>query len=126
MGNQQMLPLLLAAVLVGLAIVRGMAVIEETNRLETQSQVQAALLSTAERAQMWYRKPAALGGGERSFAQISWRRLNLNPDTPIGSFKMSEKTDKSFRLSGVSREDPSVIISYVVYADSVVLQSGQR
>ncbi len=122
MGNQQMLPLVLAAVLVGLAIVRGIAVVDETKRLENETQMQAALLNTAERAQMWYRKPAALGGGERSFAQISWRKLNLNPNTPVGTFSMSEKTEGSFRLTGVSVEDAAVIISYVVYADSVALQ----
>lgn len=122
MGNQQMLPLLLATVLVALAIVRGLGVLEETNRLENEAQIQMALLSTAERAQMWYRKPAAIGGGEQSFAQIGWRKLNLNPNTPVGKFTMSEKTDSSFRLTGVSHEDPSLVVSYVVYADSVSLQ----
>ena len=122
MGNQQMLPLVLAAVLVGLAMVRGMAVIDETNRLETETQMQAALLSTAERAQMWYRKPTAIGGGGQSFAQVSWRKLNLNPNTPVGKFSMSEKTHGSFRLTGVSLDDPTLVVSYVVYADSVVLK----
>lgn len=122
MGNQQMLPLLLATVLVGLAIVRGLGMLEETNRLENEAQIQMALLTTAERAQMWYRKPAAIGGGEQSFAQVSWRKLNLNPNTPAGKFTMSEKTDRSFRLIGVSHEDPALVVSYVVYADSVILQ----
>lgn len=123
MGNQQMLPLLLAAVLVGLALVRGLTVIAETNRLESEAQMQSALLAAAERAQMWYRKPASLGGGGQSFAEIGWRRLNLNPHTTAGKFAMSEKTKKSFRLTGVSLEDPTVAVSYVVYADSVVLQA---
>lgn len=123
MGNQQMLPLLLAAVLVGLALVRGMGMLEETNRLESEAQIQTALLTTAERAQMWYRKPAALGGGQQSFAEVSWRKLNLNPLTPVGKFAMSEKTKDSFRLTGVSHEDPALVVSYVVYADSVSLLS---
>ncbi|MEK7727491.1 MAG: hypothetical protein AAB354_03710 [candidate division KSB1 bacterium] len=122
MGNQQMLPLLLAAVIVGIALVRGLATLQETNKQDREAQIQQALLGTAERAQVWYRKPATLGGGGRAFSQISWRKLNLNANTPIGKFTMSEKMVDSFRLTGQSVDDPSILVSYVVYADSVILQ----
>ncbi len=122
MGNQQMLTLLLATVIVGIALVRGLAMIKETNKHDREAQIQQSLLDTAERAQVWYRKPATLGGGGRAFSQISWRKLNLNANTLIGKFTMSEKTIDSFRLTGQSVDDPSILVSYVVYADSVVLQ----
>ena len=126
MGNQQMLPLLLAAVIAGIALVRGLTMITEANRHDREAQIQQSLLDTAERAQVWYRKPATLGGGGRAFSQISWRKLNLNANTPLGNFTMSEKTKDSFRLTGVSHEDPALVVSYIVYADSVSLQPTPR
>ncbi len=122
MGNQQLIPLVLAALIVSVAIVRGIGMFQQEFQSQAEKEVQKKLLDVAGRAQMWYRKPAKLGGGGRSFAGISWKKIDVNPNTSFATFIMSHKLPNSVRLTGASLDDPSIIVSYIVYADSVALQ----
>lgn len=122
MGNQQFLPLVLAAIVIGFAIVRGMEMFRDEKINQAKEEIQKRLLDTATRAQAYYRRPAALGGGGHSFATISWKKINVNPNTYFASFTMSEKQPGSVKLTGTSLDDPTISVSCIVYADSVALQ----
>jgi len=122
MGQQQLLPLILAAIVVGVAIITGMDMLAQENRLSHQEEVRRTLLEVGGRAQDWYRRPAALGGGSRSFAAITWQKLNMHASTVSADLKMSDKKQDSFMLTGTSKENPAWVLKYIVYADSVVAQ----
>ncbi|MDZ7266149.1 MAG: hypothetical protein ONB48_02305 [candidate division KSB1 bacterium] len=121
MGNQQLFPLILAAVIVGVALVRGMELYHEEIALHDQQEIQKTLIAAALRAQSWYRTPTAMGGGGRSFASITWAKINFNSNTSIAVLSMSHKRRDSVRLTAVSIENPALRISYTVYPDSLVL-----
>ncbi len=121
MGNQQLFPLVLTAVIIAIAMVRGIELYHQEITLHDQEEIQKSLLTAAVRAQSWYRKPAAMGGGGRSFAAITWAKLNINPQTPIAVLSMSHKQQNSFRLTATSLANPALRISYLVYPDSIAL-----
>jgi hypothetical protein len=122
MGNQQMLHLVLATFIVGIAIVRGMGLYNEERINQNQEEIRNKMLSIAGKAQSWYYRPARIGGGGRSFAAVDWAKLGIDPISPIASFTISETLQESFRLTGVSLDDSTRILSYaIVYPDSVTL-----
>lgn len=122
MGNQQLWYLVLTMIIVGVAILRGLRSYQEDYRTQQEEEMHRTLIEAARRAQSWYRKPAALGGGNHSFAQISWKKININPNSFTAKYSMSDKRRDRVRLTATSQFDPDLIISYVVYADSIVLQ----
>jgi len=121
MGQQQLLPLVLAAIIVGAAILLGMEQFNQERKGDRhKDEIQQYLLGTAERAQAWYRQPKGMGGGGRSFAQITWKNINTAANTDFAVFTMSVKQQASFLLTGVSREDSAIIIKYLVSQDAIV------
>jgi len=119
MGQQQMLLVLMAVMVVGIALVLGLTMFQENAMAANQDEVRDALMTVAVRAQGWYRRPAMLGGGSRSFSQISWTKINFDSSTISGVFTMTNKQQASFRITGVSKEDPSWSLSLLVFADSI-------
>jgi H+/Cl- antiporter ClcA len=122
MGQQQLLPMILAAIVVGVAIITGMDMLAQDSHTAHEEEMRQTLLRVAGRAQEWYRRPTALNGGGRSFAGISWVKLNLKSGTTTATFTMSDKQQDSFTLTGTSKENPAWVLKYIVYADSLVAQ----
>jgi len=121
MGQQQLLPLVLSAIIVGAAILLGMEQFnQERKGHRHKDEIQQYLLTAAGRAQAWYRRPAGMGGGGRSFAQVTWKNITMGASTEAAVFTMSLKQQTSFLLTGRSREDSTIIMKYLVSADSVV------
>ncbi len=121
MGQQQLLPLVLSALIVGAAILFGMKQFTQERKGERhQDEIQQYLLTAAGRAQAWYRQPTGMGGGGRSFAQITWKNINTAANTDFAVFSMSIKQQTSFLLTGVSKEDSTIIVKYLVSASAVV------
>ena len=121
MGQQQMLLLLVASMIVGVAIVAGLDQHVESARRANHDQVRDGLFEMAARAQGWYRRPVALGGGGRSFAEIDWVRLNVDSATTAGHYVMSHQSQDSFRVKAFSVEDPTWSLTLTVYADDFAL-----
>ena len=121
MGQQQLLLLVVAALLVGLAIVAGINQHLESARHANQDQVRDGLFEMAARAQGWYRRPVALGGGGRSFAEIDWTKLDIDSATTAGHYVLSDLSPDSFRVQAFSFEDPAWSLTLTVYADNFAL-----
>lgn len=71
MGQQQILLIVLAAVIVGIAVVVGMQMMGESAIDANKRACTQDLLNLAAKAQQWFRTPTSLGGGGRTFAAIS-------------------------------------------------------
>lgn len=121
MGNYQLLTFILAAIIIGFAVVLGLEAFRDTPFNQQEQEIRGMLLNAAMRAQAYYRRPVQMAGGGRSFATVSWAKLNLNPNTPVATLTMSHRQQKSVCLTGVSLTDPALIIGYRVYADSLVV-----
>ncbi|MFQ5674460.1 MAG: hypothetical protein ACE5G1_01065, partial [bacterium] len=67
MGQQQLLLLVLATILVGVAIVAGLAMFQDSAMNANIDSVTQENVSIASKASEWYNKSVALGGGGGDF-----------------------------------------------------------
>lgn len=107
MGQQQLLLLVLAAVIVGAAILLGISLFGQGAAQANQEAVVHDIMNIASRAQTWYRRPVAMGGGGRSFAglngnlaPINWPASNTN-----GSYSISGGNATTATITGDGTED---------------------
>jgi hypothetical protein len=120
MGQQQLLLLILAALIVGMAMIIGLDMVRENSRAANQDEIRDALVTIAARAQGWYRRPLQLGGGGRSFLKIDFDKINFDDSSHSGTFALTNRLSGRFTVTGVSREDSTWSLSLFVYPDSVV------
>ncbi len=78
MGQQQLLLLVLSAIIVGVSIVIGINMFTSGAAQANEDAVVQDCMMIAARAQEWYRKPGEMGGGNRSFANIDLTKLNID------------------------------------------------
>jgi hypothetical protein len=94
MGQQQLLLVVLGAIIVGFAIIAGYSMLSNDAASSNRDEVSNDLLRYAGVAQSYYKRPKILGGGQRSFNGLRFSRINnkasnlngtytLNPD-PVG------------------------------------------
>lgn len=71
MGQQQLLLIVLSIIIVGIAVVIGLGLFSEGADQADIDQVVQDVVSMGARAQQYYMKPTALGGGGQSFVGIT-------------------------------------------------------
>ena len=116
-----MLLMLVSAMIVGVAIAAGLNQHVESGKRANHDQVRDGLFEMAARAQGWYRRPVALGGGGRSFAAIDWAKLDIDSTTTAGHYVISNQSPDSFRVKAFSVEDPTWSLTLTVFADNFAL-----
>lgn len=116
MGQQQLLLLVLSAVIVGLAVVIGINMFGENAVQANQDAVVQDVLTIATRAQAWYRRPGMLGGGGRTFASVTLDTLKFDPVNANGSYSVVA-TDSTVTVVGTGNE--GITVTVTVYPDSV-------
>ncbi len=116
MGQQQLLLLVLSAVIVGLAIVVGINMFGENAVQANQDAVLQDVLNIASRAQAWARRPALMGGGGGSFNNITLDTLNVDATNANGTYSITE-ADTSATVTGTGTE--GVQVSVIVFPDSI-------
>ncbi len=107
MGQQQLLLLILSAIIVGVAIVMGINMFGENAVQANQDAVTQDVLTIASRAQGWYRRPAQLGGGGRSFNGFNDLQLiNFADSTSNGKYAFTVTGGgDSLQIVGTGQED---------------------
>ena len=117
MGTQQLLLIVLGVIIVGIAVVVGIGIFGNNSQQANADAVLQDCLRVAANAQGYYRKPAMLGGGGKSFvgltlAKCGWKTTsNQN-----GSYALSSVAAGSFIVTGSGNQNTSVVIT--VYPDS--------
>ena len=71
MGQQQLLLIILGVIVVGIAVAVGITMFNDSATSANRDAVTNDLINLASRAQQYYRRPTALGGGGGSFATLS-------------------------------------------------------
>lgn len=125
MGQQQLLLLILAAVIVGVAITLGINMFAQNSAQANQEAVMQDVLTIASRAQAWYRRPVQMGGGGRTFSGMTLADLNFPQSNANGGFALSSLSATSATITGTGVEDADqdgneLQIACVISPDSVV------
>jgi len=120
MGQQQLLLLVLSAIIVGVSIVIGINMFTSGAVQANQDAVLQDCMMMAARAQEWYRKPASMAGGGRSFLGISLSVLNIdsvnvNVSAP---FTLVNTGGQQATIVGTGVE--GMIVTVIVDPDSIV------
>jgi len=123
MGQQQLLLLILSAVIVGVAIVMGINMFGENATQANQDAVLQDVLTLATRAQAWYRRPTQLGGGGRDYTSVSLTTLNFASPNSNGSYAITGSGNTA-TITGTGLEDGDddgtmIQIQVTVGADTV-------
>ena len=118
MGQQQLLLVVLSVIIVGISIVVGINMFGESALQANQDAVMQDVMTIATRAQEWYRKPAMMGGGGRSFSGMNLDTLNFPGSNPNGTYALSSINAGDFTVTGNGNEG-SLTITVTVFPDSV-------
>jgi len=101
MGQQQLLLIVLGVIIVGIAVVVGINVFTASSVEANRNAVIADLTTVASMAQQYYRKPAAMGGGDRTFT--GWDIPSQLQSTANGSYAATVAA-QSVTLVGTGNE----------------------
>jgi hypothetical protein len=86
--------LILAAVIVGVAIVLGINMFAQNSAQANQEAVSQDVLTIASRMQAWYRRPQQLGGGGRTFVGCDLGDINFPGTNANGTYQITGQTQQ--------------------------------
>ena len=104
MGYQQLLLISLSVILVGIAVAVGISMFHDNAISLNRDTVTIDLVNLASRAQLYYRRPIMLGGGQGSFNRLTLAKLTSKPTNQNGVYRLKDVTDNSIRLEGKGTE----------------------
>jgi hypothetical protein len=124
MGQQQLLLLVLSAIVVGISIVVGINMFGTSAYQANQEAVLQDVITIASKAQEWYRKPSILGGGNRTFTGINLTSLGFPDSTSNGRYQLTNIGAQQFDVNATGQEDgngdgQALTVSVTVFPDSV-------
>ena len=125
MGQQQNLLLILGVILVAVAILVGINLAEENAAVANRDALTNDLINFAMHAQKYYRSPAKLGGGGKSFKGLTLAMLTSKPQNENGKYKLKKPKKNSVKLEGEGIEmgiDGKLIkVKVKVFPDSIAV-----
>jgi type II secretory pathway pseudopilin PulG len=90
MGQQQLLLTILVIIIVGVATVVAINTMQNARTESNETSVRQDILMILNDARVYYQKPAGLGGGGKSFDDISKNHiLSVEPDNENGTYEIS-------------------------------------
>jgi hypothetical protein len=125
MGQQQLLLIMLGVVVVGIAVAVGITLFGDSAASMNRDALTSDLAYLASRAQHYYRRPASMGGGEGSFAALTFDKLYSEPSNSNGRYFINGAASAAqVTLRGVGREKinvtDTVTVDMRVTADSAM------
>jgi len=125
MGQQQLLLIILGVIVVGIAVAVGITMFTDNAQSANRDAVTNDLVNLASRAQQYYRRPTALGGGEGKFDGLTLAMLTSKPTNSNGVYALaSGNTGQGpVVITGTGKEtgfdgSTKVFVTMSVYADS--------
>ncbi len=117
MGQQQLLLLVIAVILVGIATLAGFEIIQRHVRQDEADGLLDRGLSIATHAISWKTRNDPFNGGNQSFEQLAtngMRALAVDSTTVRGQFDITAATVNTVEITGISDRYPEVGIRVYV------------
>jgi Tfp pilus assembly protein PilE len=134
MGQQQLLLIILGVIVVGIAVAVGITMFNDSAVSANRDAVTNDLVNLASRAQQFYRRPIALGGGGGSFTNLTSMALLTKTSGASmvngnGTYTLTTGTN-SITLTGHGTETGNdgttpVMVVMLVWADSARVDPAQ-
>jgi hypothetical protein len=114
MGQQQLLLIILGVIVVGIAVAVGITMFSDSAISANRDALTNDLVNLASRAQQYYRRPVALGGGGYTFSGLTadatgLSRLTNKPSNGNGTYSITVAgagtgTAASLTIKGIGNE----------------------
>lgn len=114
MGQQQLLLIILGVIVVGIAVAVGITMFSDSAISANRDALTNDLVNLASRAQQYYRRPVALGGGGNTFSGLTadatgLSRLTNKPSNGNGTYSITVAgsgtgTSASLTIKGIGNE----------------------
>ncbi len=138
MGQQQLLLIILGVIVVGIAVAVGITMFNDSAVSANRDAVTGDLLNLASRAQQYYRRPVALGGGGRSFVSLATgapgiklisKTTGASMVNGNGSYAITASAATQITLTGTGTETgingtSKVLVTMDVWADSAKVNTA--
>ncbi|HLT47583.1 MAG TPA: hypothetical protein VK002_10175 [Rubricoccaceae bacterium] len=127
MGQQQLLLLVIAVVLVGLAVVAGFEILQKGYRQDEADGLLDRSLAIATHAVYWKTKNDPFAGGSQSYEELAeggLGLLGLDSTTVRGRFAITAATDTTLEVTGVSTRPGFEDIGVRVYVNDYDVDSS--
>ena len=89
MGQTQLLMIVLAVIIIGIAVTVGITQFGESAATANQDALSADCSTAINKAQGWFRKPTSLGGGGNSFTGLTLAKLGMNATNANGTIALT-------------------------------------
>ena len=114
MGQQQLLLIVLGTIIVGIAVIVGINMFTTGAVNAERDALLQDVNNVASTAASYWRKPAALGGGARSFVGVSdVIAFGADSSNANGNFLMSTVTANSFTLTATGANEGVIIVANI-------------
>lgn len=113
MGQQQLLLIVLGAIIVGIAIIVGLNMFSTGSVQANVSAVTQDVMTISSRAQEWWRKPDEMGGGGRAWTGITLPSVSFPDSTINGAYGIINVTDSTITVVGTGIE-PGVTVTSII------------
>ena len=114
MGQQQLLLIVLGTIIVGVAVIVGINMFTTGAVNAERDALLQDVNTVASNAASYWRKPAAIGGGARSFVGITdVTTFGSDSSNANGSFVMSSVTVTQFTLTATGANEGVIIIATI-------------
>ncbi|HTY01040.1 MAG TPA: hypothetical protein VMG09_13520 [Bacteroidota bacterium] len=88
MGNQQLLIIAIAAVVLAVAVAVGVTMFRDQAASSNRDELEMDLAQLGVRAQTYFRRPTTLGGGGGSFSGLTMQKLTSRVNNLNGSYSL--------------------------------------
>ncbi|MBM2839552.1 MAG: hypothetical protein HW412_80 [Bacteroidetes bacterium] len=105
MGQQQLLLIILGVIVVGIAVAVGITMFQDNAVSANRDAVTNDLVNLASRAQQYYRRPTALGGGQGDFDGLTLIKLTSKPINPNGTYALTSAAAQTAVIEGFGTEN---------------------
>lgn len=105
MGQTQLLMIVLAVIIVGIAVAVGISQFGESALQANRDAVAADCMRIVSTAQQWYKKPTSLGGGGNSFTGLTFSKLGIDSTNANGSFTLTVNSGNDITVVGTGTEN---------------------
>lgn len=114
MGQQQLLLIVLGTIIVGVAVIVGINMFTTGAVNAERDALLQDVNAAASNAASYWRKPAAIGGGARSFVGITdVTTFGSDSSNANGSFVMSSVTVTQFTLTATGANEGVIIVATI-------------
>jgi hypothetical protein len=113
----------LSVILVGIAVTVGITMFQDNANSLNKDAVTIDLANLGSRAQVYYRRPYMLGGGQGSFAGVKLADLTSKPKNENGTYRLKDVSENLVKLEGKGTERDSngdpIKVEMNVFADTM-------